>query len=164
MVDVTEMETLPYFLLLLKKNALLCSIIATGSFAKADLSQTQYRIHSDQAIDFFNFSLGENETFTSVKVLIVESGTSITFFTNSSKYFEEPERYFRQMDSVTNHIYTLNQITSQTTKKSLGDFIVLPSPVPPASVWVRNSSVYGYAIAVSFFTHNASNPPTKDKN
>ncbi|HEX8350600.1 MAG TPA: hypothetical protein VF598_11600, partial [Hymenobacter sp.] len=60
------MEPLPYFLILLKKNIVLCSIITSGSFANVDLSKTEHNFHSNQAIDFLNFCLGENETFTLV--------------------------------------------------------------------------------------------------
>lgn len=149
------MNTLPYFLLLLQKNALLYSIIATGSFTNLDLSQVEHRIQSDQAIEFFNFPLGGNETFTSVSVLIVDSGTSVTFFTPSPKYFDDPERYFQRKGSDDNgHLNTFGTTGAQTHKKSLGIFTVLPLPVPPASVWVRNSDVYGYAVSVQFFKHN----------
>lgn len=57
------METLPYFLLLLQKNVLLCSIVATGSFTRLDLSQTEHRVHSEQALDFYHFELGGKEVF-----------------------------------------------------------------------------------------------------
>jgi hypothetical protein len=146
------MEPLPYFLLLLKKNVLLCSIIASGSFAQLDLGQVEHRIHSDGAMDLLNFSLGEGETFSEVNVMIVESGTSLTFHTTNPDYFEHPERYF-QSEGVTRDArpYLLNGMEVKTRKKNMGEFVILPAPVPPASVWVRSSSLYGCVIAVHFF-------------
>lgn len=148
------MEPLPYFLLLLKQNILLCSIVASGSFAHVNLSGIEHNFHSDQAIDLLNFSLGENDTFSSVNVMIVESSTDITFHTTNPDYFEHPERYFQSIGSASSvQPYLLNGMEARTHKKYLGEFIILPSPAPPASVWVRHSSVYGYVIAIHFFTH-----------
>lgn len=151
------METLPYFMLLLKNNILLCSIISTGSFAHLDLSHIEHRIHSNQAIELLNFPLGNNDTFTSVRILMVESGTSLTFFTPHSKYFNETERYFqRNSNSKTGVPYTIDGIENRTNKKSLGHFVIMSPPVPPASVWVRDSTAYGYAISIQFFKHNST--------
>lgn len=165
MADVVKlMEPLPYFLLLLKQNVLLCSIIASGSFAHVDLSRIEHDFHSDQAIDFLNFSLNENETFSSVNVGVGESGTDITFHTTNPDYFEHPERYFQSTGSASSaRPYLLNGVETRTHKKYLGEFIVLPPPAPPASVWVRHSNVYGYVIAIHFFTHNARSLTEQEK-
>jgi hypothetical protein len=149
------MEALPYFLRLVHQNDLLCSIITTGSFAHLDLTHLEHRFHSRHAVDLLNFSLSEQETFKSVMILLVESGTSMTFLTDCSTYFDHPEHYFQHPGVEQAGLpYRLNGVAAQTQKKKLGQFTLLPPPVPPVTVWVRNSSHYGYAIALSFYVHN----------
>ena len=153
------MEALPYFLLLLKKNLLLCSIISTSSFASLDLSQIDHRVHSEQAIDFRNFKLGEDEVFPLVTVIMVESGITITFHTNDSKYYDHPEVYFKSAGLEKNSdAYSIGGMRVQTRKKTLGKFVIFDKNIPSASVVVRHSNLYGYVIAISFYTHNLLEP------
>lgn len=156
MADVSkEMDQLPYFLLLLQKNVLLYSLITAGSFAEVDLTHVKHRVYSDHAIEITDFALGENDNFTSVRIMIMESGTSLTFHTTSNKYFDKPEIYFNRSGLETSgNIYSINGSPTKTHKKSLGNFIVFPYPVPPASVWVRNSSTYGYVVSIQFIKNN----------
>jgi len=149
------MDPLPYFLLLLQKNVVLCSIIATGSFANLGLSQIDHKIHSDQAIDLLNYTLGKNEVFPAINIMLVESATTITFHTPDAKYFDYPEVYFgRSGPERVSEPFTINGIESQTRKKYLGKFILFDASLPPASVYVRRSSLYGYVIAISFYKYD----------
>jgi hypothetical protein len=149
------MDALPYFLLLLKQNALLCSILATGSFAHLDLKQIEHKFYAERVIDLLNFSLAPNESFTAVNVHLAESGTTFSFHTSSSEYFEHPERYFGVAGAASSaRPYLLNGKEARTHKKYLGQFVVFPPPIPPASVYVRHSNIYGYVVAVNFYQHN----------
>lgn len=149
------MEPLPYFLLLLQKNVVLCSIIATGSFANTDLSQIDHKAHSDQAIKFLNYTLGKDEIFSSIDIMFVESATTITFHTLDAKYFDHPEIYFgRSGPERVSEPFTIHGIESQTQKKYLGKFVLFDVSLPPASVYVRHSNLYGYVISVSFYKHD----------
>jgi hypothetical protein len=149
------MDTLPYFLLLFKQNALLCSILVNGSLAQLDLRQVEHYRHSDQAIDLLNFSLSEEQRFSSVRVMILDNATEFTFDTSSSDYFEHPERYFGVAGTASSaRPYLLNGKEARTNKKYLGQFVVFPPPIPPASVYVRHSNIYGYVVAVKFYQHN----------
>lgn len=153
------MEKLPYFLLLLKHNVLLCSVITSASFANVDLNQANCRVHSPQVVDFRNFVLGEAHTFSKVTVKLGENSTVVTFFTDNPDYFQHPEKYFGRDGVLHNGSpYLLNGAEARTNKKNLGNFAVFPPPVPPASVWVRHSSVYGYAVAVHFINPNRLEP------
>ena len=149
------MEPLPYFLLLLQKNVLLCSIVATGSFTRLDLSQTEHRVHSEQALDFYHFELGGKEVFQSVNILVTESSTSLTFHTNDETYFYHPERYFGCVGTDTmSGPYSVSGVEAKTKRKYLGKFILFDTGLPPASVYVRHSSLYGYVVSVSFYKHD----------
>lgn len=152
-------EPLPYFLALLQKNVVLYSIIATGSFANIDLAQIDHRTHSDQAIDLLNFSLGKDEVFPSVNIMLVESGTTVTFHTPDAKYFDYPELYFGILSKEqTSETYTVNGMETQTRKKYLGKFVVFDTSLPLASVYVRRSSLYGCVVVVSFYKHDLLKP------
>ena len=154
------MNTLPYFLLLLQKNALLCSIITTHSFAQLTLTGVPHELYSQTALSLIDFYLNEQEKFSSVRVMIVESGTTLTFHTDNADYFDHPEKYF-QTDGVASRPrpYLLNGASIKVSRKYLGDFVVFPPPTPPVSVYVRHSSLYGYVVSLGFYEHNKLDLP-----
>jgi hypothetical protein len=156
------MEPLPYFLLLLKQNVLLCSIIATGSLAQVDLSQVEHVTHSGGAVDLLNFSLSETDKFASVNVLITETGTNLIFHTSNSDYFDHPERYFQRgaMERKSAPYVIFGQEV-RARDKNLGKFEFLGPAfptVPPASVSLRHSNLYGYVVSINFYKHNLPLP------
>jgi hypothetical protein len=148
------MAPFPYFLQLLHQDELLCSIITAGSFAHVNLNSFDHRFHSDQALDLFNYSL-ENEFFTKVNIMLIEGDISLVFHTTSAKYLEEPERYFqRQAPERTSAPYIIFGQEARTRKKNLGQFPFLGPLIPPASVSLRQSSLYGYVVSINFYQHN----------
>ena len=160
------MDPLPYFLLLLKKNVLLCSIIAAGSLSQVDLSQVKHYSHSAQVVDLLDYSLGE-EIFPVVQVRASRKSkvVTLTFFTSKSDYFDNPERYFGRTTAVrSGEPYEISGQVSQTKEKGLGKFRILEEPVPEAYVALVNSTVYGYTISVNFYDFDVPVPePSAEK-
>lgn len=153
------MENLPYFLFLLKKNVLLYSIVVNSSFSHTDLAKIEHTTYSENAIDFHNFCLGADECFPSVNVIVDEDQTSFLFNTTSSKYFENPERYFQRNSLARDrNAYEIFGKAALTRKKSLGDFDLLGSGIPPATVSVSQSSINGYIVTVTFYKHKLQAP------
>jgi hypothetical protein len=151
------MASFPYFLQLLHQDELLCSIITTGSFAHINLTSFDHRFYSDQVFDLFNYSL-ENEFFTKVNIILVDGDIGLVFHTTSVKYLEEPKRYFqRQAPERTSAPYIIFGQEARTRKKNLGQFPFLGPLIPPASVSLRQSSLYGYVISIDFYQHNLLN-------
>lgn len=148
------MASFPYFLQLLHQDELLCSIITAGSFAQVDLTSFDHHLYTDQALVLFNYSL-ENEFFTKVNIMLVEGDISLVFHTTSAKYLEDPERYFqRQAPERTSAPYVIFGQEARTRKKNLGQFFFLGPLIPPASVSLRQSSLYGYVISINFYQNN----------
>jgi hypothetical protein len=151
------MDSLPYFLLLLKKNALLASIIAHGTLAGADLRAVPHFTHSAQAVDLLDFSLGPGEMFEKVTIVELDNGElNISFQTSSAAYYEQPERYFGRL--ATERIrspYLINGQEARTRGKWLGEFALRPAPAPPAAVWARHSTFYGYVVRIQLPAANS---------
>lgn len=55
------MIDIPYFLLLIKKNALLWAIITNNSFDNIDLKGTNYGFWSAECLEFRDYSLSNGE-------------------------------------------------------------------------------------------------------
>lgn len=154
------MEPLPYFLFLLSKNILLCNIIMHNSFSQVDLNQIEHITRSEQVINFPNFRLGENENFSSVNIMLMEESTSISFHTTSSEYYDHPERYFERSGIERNsYPYITYGQESRTRKKKLGDFNIFGPGIPPATIYVAQSNIYGYVISINFYKFNLAVPP-----
>lgn len=146
------MEQLPYFLLLLKKNMLLCSIVTAGSLTNVDLSQVKHVAYTENFVELLDFPLGENQTFPTVRVMTGEEDINVTFSTTNPDYFEHPENYFQYTGPIrTRHPFAIFGHVSQSQDRKLGDFDVFGPNVPPATVYVGHSSLGGYTISISFY-------------
>ena len=149
------MEPLPYFLLLLKKNVVLCSIIAHSSFAQVDLSHIEHITRTDSYMNLLNFQLDGKEIFPSVDVMLIEDATSITFHTTNPDYYDHPEHYFQRSGMERDsHPYIIYGQEAQTRRRNLGNFEIFGPGTPPASVSVAKSTIYGYAIFIDFYKFN----------
>ena len=153
------MEPIPYFLLLLKKNVLLCSIIMSGSLTQVDLTQVNHVVYSNKAIELLDFTLGENENFSSVMVLTGDEDITITFHTAKPDYFNHPEQYFQRTAITRTHQpFGVFGAVNQTQDINLGDFYFLPPPIPPASVYLTKMNTHKYDISVVFYKFNTHIP------
>ncbi|WP_139921262.1 hypothetical protein [Hymenobacter sp. DG01] len=152
------MDSLPYFLLLLKKNALLASIIARGTLVGTDLHAVPHFTHSAQAVDLLDFSLSPDETFEKVGIVELDSGElNISFQTSSANYYEQPSYYFGRLAAErVRPSYLINNQEIRTRSKCLGEFNLRPAPAPPVVVWLRHSTLYGYIIRIQLPTANSA--------
>jgi hypothetical protein len=125
------MKDLPYFLMLVKKNAILWTIITTNSFANVDLKNTVHGFWTKQCLEIRDFSLSPDEKFSSVKITITDSFTLIDFFTTSDKYLQNTKYYFdRNGFSDSPNSYSVNDLKISSTQRTLGEFdIGLDLPV-----------------------------------
>ena len=144
------MKDLPYFLLLVKKNVVLWTIITTGSFANADLKDIAYDYWTKQFLQISHFSLDDKEKFHEVWITITEISTIISFRPSSSKYLDSTKYYFNE-DTVaenSNSFYIADKQVSDVAKK-LGAFdIGLDMPI---HVTVGKSSVYGNYVNLTLY-------------
>jgi hypothetical protein len=144
------MKDLPYFLMLVKKNAILWTIITTNSFANVDLKNTVHGFWTNQCLEIKNFSLSQDEKFSSIKITITDSFTLIDFFTSSDKYLKNTKFYFDKngfSDSLSP--YSIDDTKISSIQKKLGEFDMgLDLPV---DVTVINSSIYGNSINITTY-------------
>jgi len=153
------MQTLPYFLFLLQKNLLLCSIITQGSFTHINLNQVEHVTRSENFVSLVNFQLDESNIFSSVDVMFVENDISITFHTTNPDYYNHPEYYFQRPGTERySNPYQIFGLEAKTRKKRLGNFELFEPNIPLASVSVVHSSLYGYVVNVDFYTFNLAAP------
>lgn len=142
------MKDLPYFLLLVKKNAILWTIITKNSFANVDLTNTVHGFWTSKCLEIRDFSLSPNDKFSSVKITITESFTLIDFFASSDKYLKNTEFYFDRGGMLENQSpYIIDDTKISSSQKKLGEFSMgLELPI---DVTVINSSVYGNSINIT---------------
>lgn len=147
------MKDLPLFLLLVKKNAILWTIITTNSFANVDLKNTVHGFWTKQCLEIRNFSLSPDEKFSSIKITITEPYTTIDFFTTSDKYLKNTLFYFDKNGvSDIQSPYAIDNAQVTNVQKKLGKFDMgLELPV---DITVINSSVYGNAIDMTIYKKN----------
>lgn len=146
-----QVEPIPYFLLLLKKNFLLYSIILNNSFAQIDLTHIEHVTYSDSTLSLKNFQLSENDVFSSIDVVIMDGATLLTFNTENPKYYNNTEEYFQRAGVERSGApYVLYGQEARTSKKKLGKFNVFEYPIPPTLISVVKSTIYGYAIFMDF--------------
>ena len=88
------MKDLPYFLLLIKKNALLWTIITTHSLTNINLEGTTHGYWSIQCLEFREYSLNKTEKFKSIRITDNESNMMLDFYTDSDKYIRNANYYF----------------------------------------------------------------------
>lgn len=144
------MEDIPVFLDLIRTNALLYSIIASGSFSSVDLKSPDNHIWSEKVIELRNFALSESEVFSSVVIRLSDIETNVRFMTTKSDYFDRAKYYFDyETLSTKNSSYLLDGMHVSTETKVLSSYYLL-SPVQVVSTTLFNSSLYGYMISMSF--------------
>lgn len=88
------MKELPYFLLLIKKNALLWTIITTNSFANINLEGAVHGFWSSQSLELRDYSLNKGEKFKSIRITNNDSNMMLDFYTDSDKYIKNANYYF----------------------------------------------------------------------
>lgn len=89
------MEQLPLFFKLIKNNILLYTAITTGSFNETELKKYDHAFFTSEkrAVEIRNFTLGNQEQFETVIISFNQFGTSISFNTKDTKFFENTNYY-----------------------------------------------------------------------
>lgn len=144
------MKELPYFLLLIKKNVVLWTIITTGSFANINLKDIDHDYWTNQFLQINNYSLNDDEKFNEVWITLTDISTIISFRPNSSKYLDSTKHYFGK-DTITanSNPYYISGIEVSDVSKGLDSFdIGLDMPI---HVKVGKSSSYGYYIDLTLY-------------
>jgi len=143
-----------YFLELIKKNAILYSIVLNGNFYEIDLRTANIVVWSDKAIEIKNVTLGSEE-FESVMVVLYDSFISMEFRTSHSKFFIDSKSYFGKDAIVrSKKSYLMGDDVVEEEFKDFGTFDAFTGP---ASVIVRHFNVFfNYTISLRFYRENAN--------
>jgi hypothetical protein len=144
------MKDLPYFLLLVKKNVVLWTIITTGSFTSVNLKTIDHDFWTDQYLQIKDYSLNNNEKFNDIWITLTDVSTIVSFRSTSAKYLEDTKYYFdRDVPVAGRNPYSISDEKVTEMSKKLGAFdIGLEMPV---NITVRHSSVYGYSIDLTLY-------------
>lgn len=136
--------------MLVKKNAILWTIVTTHSFSNINLKNTVHGFWTNQCLEIRNYSLNKEEKFNSIRITIIESHILIDFFTSSDKYMKNTKFYFGTSGISENQSpYAINDMKVSSNQKKLGKFdIGLELPI---SVEITNSSVYGNVIGLTIY-------------
>lgn len=141
------------FLELIKKNAILYSILINGNFSQVDLHAENVVVWSDRAIEIKKISLGQHE-FDSVMVVLYGSFISMEFRTSDGKFFTDTKQYFGKDALVrSKKSYLMGTDVIEEDFKDLGTFSGFKGP---ASVIVRHSNFFDFTISLRFYAENAS--------
>lgn len=143
-----------YFLELIKKNAILYSILVNGNFSHVDLRSENVTVWSDKAIEIKKISLDRDE-FDSVMIVLYGSFISMEFRTSDSKFFTNSKLYFGK-DAVvrSKKPYLLDDHVVEEEFKDLGIFTAFTER--PVSIIARHSNILNYAISLRFYKDNTN--------
>lgn len=137
-----------YFLELIKKNAILYSIVINGNFSQVDLHSQNVVVWSDKAIEIKKISLGRDE-FDSVMVVLYDSFISIEFKTADAKFFTDSKSYFGKDALVrSKKPYLMGNDVVEEEFKDFGTFETFKRP---ASITVRHFNLFNYTISLRFY-------------
>jgi hypothetical protein len=152
-------DSLPYFLHLIRNNIILNTLITTGSFSNIDLKNVEHDTFTDSSIVFRNFHLRNDEVFESVNFSIgVDPECAdnqvmhLGFITKDPKFFDSTELYFGEDINMPIKLHPAI-INERLDKKKVGFKQIFDPPIPPAYITVIKNSVYGYNITLSFFSN-----------
>lgn len=141
------MDKLPYFLALVKKNIILYTVISSGAFLGVDFRDYETDVWSDAYIKIKNFKLSDEDSFISADIRITDFGLYIEFDPNSSKYFDDPKKYFSRDTPIRKREYEMFEQQVKSNSKRLGKF---ENFIRLVDVTLYNSSMYGYRISLFF--------------
>ncbi|MEO5976195.1 MAG: hypothetical protein ABIS36_20455 [Chryseolinea sp.] len=149
-----------YFLELVKKHALLYSILVNGNFKQVDLQSKNVVQFSDKAIEINMMTLGDHK-FESVTIVLYDSFISVDFKTLDSKFFTDSKTYFSK-DALTRYKkpYVLGDDLIEETFKDLGMF---PDFDGRTHIILRHSELFNYSVNLrlygkDFKSKKVSNP------
>lgn len=152
------MDTLPYLLLLVRKNILLHALVINGSYHGVNLDKYKHEILGS-VLMIKNLSLSNNDKFNidfDVKKDLSSSNdgkiTSITLNTTEGKYFDDAQYYFNYDENYGKNKHPIIKERAKF-KKDLGIFRIFDDHhVPPAFVSIQRNPTYGYAIFINFYS------------
>ena len=128
--------------MLLKKNAILWSIISSNNFSNIDLKHETYHYWTDKCLELKNYSLDKDNQFESVKITITEGFTLIDFHTFKNAYMDSNVFYYGEPENP-------SPLKSNKGKISLGKFdIGLATPV---DVTLTSYGIYGNYVGLIIY-------------
>jgi len=144
------MKDLPYFLLLVKKNVVLWTIITTGSFANVNLKDIDHDYWTSQFLQINDYSLNNDEKFNEIWITLTDISTIISFRSSNSKYLDNTKYYFDRDTVLTNsNPYYISDMKVSDASKNLDTFdIGLDMPV---HVTIGKSSSYGHYVDLTLY-------------
>lgn len=121
----------------------------SGNFSSIDQSQLAGIDHffpTDSGLFISKYSF-EEDSFTNVTVILhKELGTIISFQTQDSKYFDNPEYYFgKSSEELLKKPYEIDGKKINRSKKDLGIYNQFGKTM---RVTIFKSSIYGYSISL----------------
>jgi len=143
------MKDLPYFLLLIKKDAVLWTIITTNSFADINLEATVHGFWSNQCLELRDYALNKDEHFKNIRIINDESYITIDFYTDSDKYMKNTEYYFGEPVKDLNSLSS-NNIKENSSQKQLGEFDMGLEITTDVDI-VNYGSEYGSVIGIKVY-------------
>jgi len=144
------MKDLPYFLMLIKRNTLLWTIVTTNSLTNLNLQGVVHAFWSNQCLELRNYSLNKDEQFKSIRITSNDSYMMIDFFTDSNKYLKS-ESYYFNIDSIPKVQPEVLSNTRETnsSQKQLGKFD-MGSDITAEVEIVNYGGKYGNVIGIKF--------------
>lgn len=157
------MEALPLFFQLIKKNAILYSIITTGSLSNVNLKDTNHIFFSDRAIQFKKFTLGENHVFSFVTLTIDSVHVAIDFTDSNSRYFDSTEYYFGKNSFVDKEKkMNVDGVYITVEEKSLGYYSGFAEQTPSIKAVVKKTGFVDYSVSLRFYFKSSDNANETD--
>jgi hypothetical protein len=142
------MDTIPLFLQLIQSHTLLFSVIMTGNIQSFD-GKYDGKVYypTEMGVYLSNFKLTENDVFDVVLVTLMPDGTvNVSMFTDSSKYYDNPETYFGTETIYSQIEYLFNE---KGIKIKHPFQYVFRDFVPPVFI-LSEIAVTGYYVHLSF--------------
>jgi hypothetical protein len=144
------MINLPYFLLLIKKDVILWTIITTGNFTDIKLDDIDHDYWTSQYLQIMDYSLNDDEKFDEIWITNTDILTTVSFRSSSSKYLDNTKYYFDD-DIIMNESepYYIADTAVIDSNKKLDPFDVgLDMPI---NITVGYSSCYGYYVDIVIY-------------
>jgi hypothetical protein len=137
------------FFEIIKRNAILYSIIMNGGISQLDFADKNITVWSEKAIEFRNIPCGE-DLFESVVIVDADSFISMDFKTSDPKFFLISELFFGKKGSERlKEPFIWNNTLVEEEFKELDTFHAFDRNV---AITIRKSNVFGYTISLRLYS------------
>jgi hypothetical protein len=155
-------DTLPYFLKLFSRDALLHSLFFAQSGSEIPMQNLKFDIFSRNAIQIYNYALSADDNFEVLTYTVAQDVfgkpndtiRSFSFTTSESKYFESAGYYFNPSPDILIANFVDSTLKGRVNfSKNLGCFEVFEDSNSPAFVSIIKNSNSKYTILMSFYSN-----------